>query len=176
MLIYVLEVPDRYGLRSDVSGCCDARAMDIERRLDLIESRIAILELTARYCHGADGRDADAFLSVWHSDAVWDVSSRCFKGHEEIGKAVAHQWRSFEAMHHSTSNSVIEIASDSDATGHHDVLALTTLLDGRSLLSSGHYIDRYTRSCGTWAIAERRATVTATVEVTALAGLPTDSR
>ena len=150
--------------------------MDLERRLDLIESRMAILELTARYCHGADTRDAGVFRSVWHPEAVWDVSSRRFTGHEEISEAVSHQWRSFASMHHSTSNSVVVITSDIDATGHHDVLALTTLHDGRVLLSSGHYADRYVRSGGLWVIAERHATVTTTVEVVSSVGLSTDDR
>lgn len=150
--------------------------MDIEHRLDLIESRIAILELTARYCHGADERDAELFLSVWHPDAVWDVSSRRFAGHDEISEAVSHQWGLFEMMHHSTSNSVIEITSDTDATGHHDVFAIVTVLDGRTLLSSGRYVDRYTRAGGRWVIAERQATVTATVEVASSEGLTIDNR
>ncbi len=150
--------------------------MDTERRLDFIESRIAILELTARYCHGADGRDAELFLSVWHPDAVWDVSSRRFAGRDEISEAVSHQWGVFEMMHHSTSNSVIKITSDTDATGYHNVLAIVMDLDGRTLLSSGRYIDRYTRADGQLVIAERRATVTATVEVASSEGPTIDYR
>jgi hypothetical protein len=144
--------------------------VDIDQRLDLIESRFAILELTARYCHGADGRDAEVFRSVWHPDAVWDVSSRRFVGRAAISEAVEHQWRSFESMHHSTSNSVVEFSSDTSATGRHDVLALTTLLDGRCLLSAGRHVDRYIRSGGVWAIAERRASVTSSVEIASSAG------
>lgn len=79
-------------------------------------------------------------------------------------------------MHHSTSNSVVYVTSDIDATGHHDELALTTLLDGRVLLSSRHYADWYVRSGGMWVIAERHATVTTTVEVVPSEGLSTDDR
>lgn len=150
--------------------------MDLDRRLDHIESHIAIRDLTARYCHGADMRDAEVFRSVWHPEAVWDVSSRRFTGHEEISEAVSHQWRSFESMYHSTSNAVVDITSDIEATGHHDVLALTTLLDGRVLLSSGHYADSYTRVGGLWVITERHATVRTTVELVPSEGLSTDDR
>lgn len=51
-----------------------------------------------------------------------------------------------------------------------------TDLDGRTLLSSGRYIDRYTRAGGQWVIAERRATVTATVEVASSEGPTIDYR
>jgi hypothetical protein len=69
-------------------------------------------------------------------------------------------------MHHPTSNSVIEILTDTDAIGHQGVLAVTKFLDGRTLLSSGQYADRYTRCDGAWAIAECRAAVIAAVEFT----------
>ena len=141
--------------------------MEIEHRLDRIESRIAILDLTARYCHGADGRDVSAFRSVWHPEATWDVSTRQFHGLEQIVEAVAQQWESFASMHHSTSNPIIEFTSDDDATGRHDVLTLTVLRNGQALLSTGQYVDRYARSDGRWAITERHGSVAETVQLSA---------
>lgn len=139
--------------------------LNAEQRLDRLESRAAILDLVARYCHGADGRDADAFRSVWAADAVWDVGTHRFAGLDEILDAVARQWSAFASMHHSTSNSVVQIHSDDEATGRHDVLSVTVMPDGRRLLTTGQYADRYSRAAGRWAIAERVASVTSTSEL-----------
>lgn len=141
--------------------------LSIEQRLDRMESRAAILDLVARYCHGADGQDADVFRSVWAADAVWDVGAHRFFGRDEIVDAVARQWRAFASMHHSTSNSVVQFASDDEATGRHDVLSVTVMPDGRRLLTTGQYVDRYTRVAGRWAIAERVASVSSSTELPA---------
>ncbi len=140
--------------------------MSFELRLDRIESRGAILDLVAAYCHGADGRDEQLFCSVWHDDAVWQAAPHRFVGLDEIVAAVARQWDAFTSMHHSTSNSVVQFVSDDEASGRHDVLTLTVFHDGRTLLSTGQYLDRYTRRNGRWAFAERSASVTTTVELT----------
>lgn len=140
--------------------------MSIEQRLDRIESRVAILELVAAYCHGADGRDEQLFRSVWHDDAVWQAAPHRFVGIDEIVAAVARQWDAFASMHHSTSNSVVHFDSDDEATGRHDVLSLTVFPDGRRLLSTGLYVDRYTRRDGRWGFAERTASVTTTIDLT----------
>lgn len=143
--------------------------MTLEQRLDRIESRLAILDLVAAYCHGADGRDEQLFRSVWHDDAVWLAAPHRFVGLGEIVAAVARQWDAFASMHHSTSNSVVRFVSDDEATGRHDVLTLTVFADGRRLLSTGQYVDRYTRRDGRWALAERSASVTTMVELSAAA-------
>jgi len=139
--------------------------MDFDERLARLEARANIAELAARYCHGADGRDADSFRSVWHPDAVWDVGAHRFIGHEQILEAVSRQWSMFRSMHHTTSNATIELTDSDRARGRHDVLTLTTLADGEHLLSTGHYEDIYSLRGGAWRLDERRAIVETTVSL-----------
>lgn len=139
--------------------------MDVEFGGDRDASRAAIVALVVGYGRGADGRDASLFRSVWHGDAVWTVPPHRFDGHDQILDAVARQWSVFESMHHSTSRSTIEFLSDDEAVGRHDVESLTVMPGGRQLLTTGTYVDRYTRRSGRWAIAEREATAADTVEV-----------
>lgn len=127
-------------------------------RLDRLEAVIEIQRLVADYCHGADKRDADRFLSVWHPDGVWDVGGPVFTGAEQIRQAVARQWEVFGQMHHWTTNLAVDVDGDV-AHGTCDASALTHLTDGTWRLTAGSYHDRYERRDGRWRIAHRRAVV-----------------
>ena len=46
---------------------------NLEQRLDHLESRFAMVDLTSDYCLGFDKRDFDRFLAIWWPDAVWEI-------------------------------------------------------------------------------------------------------
>ncbi len=126
--------------------------------LDHIASTQAIQRLCAEYCHGADKRQLDRFLAVWHPDAVWDVGTFRFTGHDEIADAVTRQWQLLPQMHHWTSNTSVTLDGEL-ATAESDVSTMTQLDDGSWLLSGGTYLDAYARRAGEWRLTRRSARV-----------------
>lgn len=132
---------------------------DIDERIDRLESESAIRRLVAEYCHGADKRDLDRFLSVWTPDAVWQMSDEVsFHGPAEIARVVQTQWRAFAQYVHWTTNLAVTVSGDS-AQGECDVAVLVRLHNGRWIRSGGTYRDEYRRIDGTWLIARRDARV-----------------
>jgi ketosteroid isomerase-like protein len=121
---------------------------DLERRLDLIESELALHRLAAEYCHGADKRDLDRFLQVWTQDASWILSDEVsLKGPDAIASVVQRQWDAFAAYVHWTTNHVVRVEGDR-ARGEVDVAVAVQLHSGRWLQSGGTYIDEYVRVDG----------------------------
>lgn len=135
---------------------------DLVARLDRVESELAIRRLAADYAHGADKRQIDRFLSVWHDDGVW-VAGDEFSGHDAIRQAVERQWDGFAQMHHLNGNHVIDITGDS-ATGESDVLVSVEIEPGRWVRSGGTYVDMYERRAGVWKISRREATTGFTLD------------
>lgn len=137
--------------------------MDIETRLDRVESETAIRRLAHEYCHGADKRDRRRFADVWAPGAVWVVSDEQeFAGVDAICDAVAQQWEWFSQMRHWTSNHVVTFeARDPDvASGEADVQVAIHSHDGSWWHGGGAYLDDYTRFDGRWRISRRRVSGT----------------
>jgi hypothetical protein len=137
-----------------------------ERRVQRLEAEREIVALAARYCHGADDEDVDAFLAVWEPDAHWDVGAHRFEGLTEIEAAVRRQWDAAATMLHATANSTIEFDDDDLARGRHDVISVVVFRTGRRMLTTGRYEDVYSRGATGWRIRERRAIVSSTSELT----------
>lgn len=134
--------------------------MDIETRLDRVESEASIRRLAHDYCHGADKRDPGRFADVWAPDGVWIVSDEQeFAGVDAIGAAVAAQWEAFTHMHHWTSNHVVTVDEENPdaASGEADVQVAIHHRDGTWWHGGGTYLDEYRRSNGRWRITRRRA-------------------
>ncbi|MEV8273151.1 nuclear transport factor 2 family protein [Microbacterium sp. NPDC077184] len=132
---------------------------DINLRVDRLESESSIRRLVAEYCHGADKRDIDRFLSVWTPDAVWQMSADVsFRGKDAIERVVRAQWRAFAQYVHWTTNVSLVVSGDT-ADGECDVAVLVRLHNGRWIRSGGTYRDRYRRLDGTWFIAHRDASI-----------------
>ena len=123
------------------------------------------------YCHGADERDLDRFLGVWHADATWDVGGPTFTGHAEIRWGIERQWESLTQAHHWTTGLTIDVDGDR-ARGRSTAHALTCGVGGVWRLSVGEYVDVYERRHGAWLIARRAATITSSVELAPRAGRP----
>ena len=86
--------------------------LTLEARLAQLEAVIAIQELAARYCIGADHHDEQAWQQTWTDDAVWeagDDEDHIFRGRAAINAAVAEQWATFPRMQHTTANHIIHV-------------------------------------------------------------------
>lgn len=133
--------------------------LTLEARIDRLESRFAIGELVAGYCHGFDKRDFERFLSIWWEDCVWNIGPPfgSFSGHDGIREAVHDVlWPAWGKSQHVTSNLVVSFDDDDTALGLCDVDCTGTLADSPEATFVGAtYADRFERRAGVWKIAER---------------------
>ena len=142
------------------------RMNEVERRLDRVESELAIHRLAAEYCHGADKRDLDRFLAVWAPTGVWRIDDDArFEGREAIARVVQAQWRTFPQYVHWTTNHTVSVDGDT-AHGECDVAVLVRLHGGRWVRTGGTYRDQYRRIDGRWLITHRDASTRFDVDPT----------
>jgi len=136
-----------------------AELQDVLRRLDEQESRTAIAELVANYCHGFDKRDADRFLGIWWEDCQWNIGPPfgSFSGHSGIREALHNVlWPAWAQSQHVTSNLVISFRDPDHAESLCDVDCMGLLTDSSEATFVGaSYRDRMERRGGQWRIAER---------------------
>ncbi|MEU2587333.1 nuclear transport factor 2 family protein [Streptomyces avermitilis] len=129
------------------------------KRLERVETELALRRLVHDYCIGADHQDAERWSNVWTEDAVWETGSdpeRIYRGRAEIREAVELQWATFPVMQHSTSNHTLEDLGENAATGRCDAVVLVQLPDERWVVGGGTYEDEYRYEDGRWRIARRR--------------------
>jgi len=131
----------------------------LQRDVQYLMDRTAILDCVARHARGHDRHDADIITSTYHAD-----------GYDEHGYAVnagpayaqwanaIHGASSAVNQHHITTH-VCEIDGD---VAHCESYVMVGLLDSdekRVRFLCGRYIDRLERREGSWKIAVRRSTV-----------------
>lgn len=140
-----------------------AGSESLAARLDQLESRFAIIDLTTAYCHGFDKRDFDLFLSIWSEDCVWNIGPPfgSFSGHAGIREAVHDVlWPAWAESHHLSTNHVVEFQGVDDATCVCDVDCIGTLTSGPECQMVGAtYSDRLQRRNGCWQIVQRDVTI-----------------
>jgi ketosteroid isomerase-like protein len=136
---------------------------DVLRRLDAQESRTAIAELAANYCHGFDKRDEARFLSIWWEDCVWNIGPPFgrFDGHEGVRHALHDVlWPAWDHTLHITSNTVITFGSADRAEAVCDVDCTGRLADSSEATFVGAtYRDSLERRGGEWRIAVRNVDI-----------------
>jgi ketosteroid isomerase-like protein len=147
----------------------DLRDAGFADRLDHVESRWALEDLVANYCHGVDKRDIDLFMSIWHEDALWKIGPPFgdFDGAGGIRHALEDViWPAWRETHHWTTNLTVAFESPDVATGVCDVNCNGATPDDVMQVVSATYTDRFERRDGRWAIAER------VVEIHYFSGVP----
>ena len=138
-----------------------ATAVDLETRIDRIESQFELHRLVSEYCHGVDKHDLDRFLDIWHDDAVWEIGPPFgdFTGKSEIRRALVELiWPAWRETHHWTTNLVVEIDGDR-AHGVCDVNCNGANPEDVALLVSATYTDDFERRDGRWRIAKRNVVI-----------------
>lgn len=132
------------------------------RRIDELESRMALRDLVTDYCLGFDTRDWERFVSIWHADAIWDIGPPfgSFAGHEGVRKAVYEVlypvWRE---THHLTSNLRVTFSDPDHARGVCNVDCMGATKDDVVQMISATYTDDFERRDGVWKIARRAVTM-----------------
>lgn len=132
------------------------------QRIDRLESRFAMLDLTSDYCHGFDKRDFDRFLAIWWEDCVWNIGPPFgrFDGHEGIHRAIYDiLWPAWNQSTHCTTNLRVTFMDDDRATGVCDVDCIGTTSDGQAQTVAATYRDLFERRGGIWKIARRDVTM-----------------
>ncbi|WP_298287772.1 nuclear transport factor 2 family protein [Novosphingobium sp.] len=134
----------------------------LEQRLETLETRQALLDLTSDYCHGFDKRDFDRFLAIWWDDAVWEIGPPfgSFTGHEGITHAV-HDilWPAWAMSTHYTTNLHVTADGADSANGVCDVYCIGNTSDGQAQTVAATYRDHFVRRDGIWKIARRTVTM-----------------
>ncbi|MCR9186146.1 MAG: nuclear transport factor 2 family protein [Halieaceae bacterium] len=128
-------------------------------RVDELESRQHIVDLTSEYCHGFDKRDFDRFLAIWSEDCVWNIGPPfgTFRGHAGIHEAVQGVlWPAWQESHHLSTNHIVRFQDADNATCVCDVDCIGTLTgDTDCQMVGATYSDTLQRRAGRWLIIQR---------------------
>ena len=126
---------------------------DLKSRIERLEAKDEIRELTARYCHAVVDGDADAIVALFCRDGVFRAHTFAPQGHDELrafyaGGVGGRTHKPFVQNH------VIELDGDGEAHGRCSV-EIRVLQDGEPYTQAGHYHDRYRKEDGRWRFVER---------------------
>ncbi|WP_436790402.1 nuclear transport factor 2 family protein [Yinghuangia sp. YIM S10712] len=131
----------------------------LQRDVQYLMDRTAILDCVAQHARGHDRHDIDLLTATYHEDGVDEHGYAINSGPEYASWAnKIHAAASSLHTHNITTHSC-EIDGDN---AHAESYVLVGLLspDGKTAqLMSGRYLDRLERRDGTWRIAVRRSTV-----------------
>jgi ketosteroid isomerase-like protein len=134
-------------------------AISLEQRVQELEDRDEIKELTARYCWHVARGEGEAVAMLFSDDgllAVNDGSFRPVTGRVALLKFYRAAVKQPEIAIPFIQNHIIELAGD-EARGTCAIEARFSR-NGRSITAAGYYEDRYRRERGRWRFAERRLT------------------
>ncbi len=137
-------------------------AQSLEQRVDMLETRLALQDLTSDYCLGFDKRDLARFLAIWWPDAVWEIGPPFgdFVGHEGVVHAVEDiLWPAWGASTHYTTNLRVTPVNADVIEGISDVYCIGNSSEGQAQTVAATYRDRFERRDGVWKIARRKVTM-----------------
>ena len=125
---------------------------DFARRLDTLESKDAIRELTASYCFAvAEDRGTD-IVAMFTTDGVFKSRGNEFVGTEGLTEMYSSIGAEATPKPY-IQNHVIDVDGD-HATGRCGV-EIRMVRKGEAYTVAGHYFDTYRRENGRWLFAER---------------------
>jgi len=126
--------------------------LDLDTRLDRVESQLAIGQLPIRYAMAVDGRDLDALVRLFVPDV--QVGRERF-GREELRAWIEPQLRTFRRSIHQILGHRIEFDDSEHAHGAVYCRAEHEVGD-RWIVMAICYFDTYLRIDGEWLFARRR--------------------
>ena len=130
---------------------------DMAARLDRIEARNDLLDLISSYAQGFDHHDSELLRSIWTDDAVLVLGPwGRFEGIDAVMGAAEQFWTASPNMHHWMANPLLELDLEGGvATATTSLDCYCTYLKSGTFHIGGRYRDRFVRTEGRWAIAER---------------------
>ncbi|HEV2171710.1 MAG TPA: nuclear transport factor 2 family protein [Candidatus Binatus sp.] len=132
-------------------------AKSIDQRVQELEDREEIKELTARYCWHVARGEGEAVANLFTDDGVLDVtdSGRSpVRGRETLLKFYGRSVTEPEVAIPFIQNHIIEVNGD-EAHGTCGIEARFSR-NGESVTAAGYYEDKYRRERGRWRFAERK--------------------
>ena len=125
----------------------------LEERIQVLEDKDEIRELTAKYCYAVVAQDSAALLNMFTDDGIFDMSPNMhFEGQEQLKKLYSNKIEEVAPKPFIQSH-VIQVNGD-EATGNCAV-EIRLLDDGEAITACGHYNDIYRRVGGEWKFAHR---------------------
>ena len=124
----------------------------IEERLQAIEDRTAIVELTARYCHLARNRDVEGIVDLFCEDGVMQAGDVLEKGRVRLRTMYRDALAELGPMP-CVHNHVVALDGD-EATGRCSV-EIRMVRNGEAVTAAGHYEDAFRRVRSQWKFARR---------------------
>lgn len=122
----------------------------------LLEDRLALQELSARYARAVDRRDYAAFVALFAHDGVLCGPGYELKAHAEI-EAGIRRIEEYEATQHCVHNQLVELRGDSATGETYCVARHVYTRDGakRKLDMGVRYQDQYRREADGWHFVRR---------------------
>lgn len=129
---------------------------DLEVRIRAIEDRMAIVELTAQYCHMARTGNVEGIVDLFCEDGVMETAGAPEKGRERLLVVYREAFsglRPLPCVHNHT------VALDGDhATGCCSV-EIRMVREGEAITAAGHYDDVFRRVGSAWKFEHRNLTL-----------------
>ena len=125
----------------------------LETRIEHIESKDAIRELTAQYCHAVVDGDAEKIVSLFSEGGTFRAHNLAPQGSKAL---LEFYTAGISQKTHKPfiQNHVIELLGKSKAKGRCSV-EIRVNQEGQAYTQSGHYLDSYIKVDGTWKFEER---------------------
>ena len=114
----------------------------IEERMQAMEDRNSIVELTGRYCHMARTRNVEGIVDLFCEDGVMEAAGTVGKGHAELLPMYTAAFKDLGPMP-CVHNHTVEIDGDT-ATAIVSV-EIRMVQNGEAVTAAGHYEDQYRR-------------------------------
>ena len=123
----------------------------LDQRMQAIEDRDEIRELTARYCHSIAKAEAATIVDLFCDDGIFEMGERLVRGRSELEAfyATVSDSPPIPFIH----NHVIDLDGD-QATGLCYV-EIRLVQAGEAYTAAGWYNDRYRREADRWRFAHR---------------------
>ena len=130
--------------------------MGRKKRIQVLEDKDAIRELTARYCYAVARNDLEGVVSLFCEDGEFVMEDRSFSGREGI-RAGYGAGMPDPSPKPFIQNHVIEV--DGDRASGICAVEIRAVQGGEAYTGAGHYEDEYRREDDGWKFARRRFVV-----------------
>jgi ketosteroid isomerase-like protein len=129
---------------------------DLEERIQAIEDRSAIVELTAQYCHMARTGNVEGIVDLFCEDGIMEAGDSYEQGRErllETYRAAFSDLRPLPCVHNHT------VAIDGDRATACTSVEIRMAAGGEAITAAGHYDDAFRKVGSDWKFAHRKLTL-----------------
>ena len=127
--------------------------VSLEERVQLMEDKDEIRELTAKYCYAVAAQDSDALIDMFTEDGIFDMPpDRHFEGREQLSELYT------AGIAEATPKPFIQnhvISVDGDTATGNCAVEIRLVENGVAMTACGYYNDKYRRENGAWKFAHR---------------------